>query len=100
MKVTTLLSLTGGLAVGYVFGTAAGRPRYEQLSQGAHDLLQHPQVQQTVFDLAGTAKANAHRLPGPGAGVADRAATRVQDSLTRPDDLAEAPAPVAPAVAL
>lgn len=85
MKLTTLLPLSGGLAVGYVLGTAAGRARYEQLTQRASDLLHHPKVQQTAFDLAGQAKSNAHRFPGPAADLVDAAATRVQDRLTQPD---------------
>lgn len=84
MKLTTLIPLSGGLAVGYVLGTAAGRARYEQLKQRTHDLLHHPKMQQTVFDLAGQAKANAHRIPGPAAGLVDTTATKLQDSLTQP----------------
>ncbi|HYP45504.1 MAG TPA: hypothetical protein VEQ66_09970 [Propionibacteriaceae bacterium] len=84
MKIRTLLPLSVGLAAGYVLGSAAGRPRYEQLKQSATDLVQHPKVQQTAFDLAGQVKANAHRIPGPAAGLVDTAATRVQDKMTEP----------------
>lgn len=87
MNIRTLLSLSGGVAVGYVLGAAAGRARYEQLKQGATDVLQHPRVQQAVFDLAGQAKANAHRIPGPASRLVDTASTRVQDTLTQPSDV-------------
>lgn len=85
MKLSTLLPLAGGAALGYVLGSAAGRARYEQLVDGANQLLHHPSVQQTAFDLAGQAKAHANRIPGPASGLVDSAATRVQDSLTQPD---------------
>ena len=37
-----------GLAVGYVFGTRAGRERYEQLKAGAEKLWTNPSVQAQV----------------------------------------------------
>ncbi len=37
-----------GLAVGYVFGTRAGRERYEQLKAGAEKLWTNPSVQTQV----------------------------------------------------
>lgn len=94
MKLSTLLPLAGGVGIGYVLGSAAGRARYEQLVDGATRLLHHPSVQQTAFDLAGQAKAHANRIPGPAAGLVDSAATRIQDTLTQPDhDIAGEPTP-------
>lgn len=37
-----------GLAIGYVFGTRAGRERYEQLRAGAERLWTNPRVQTQV----------------------------------------------------
>ena len=90
MKLSTILPLAGGLAAGYVLGTAAGRGRYRQIRSAAQGLWRHPKVQETVFDLADQTKANAERLPGPAAGVVGAAATRLQENLTHPDDTAAA----------
>ena len=38
-----------GVAVGYVFGTRAGRERYEQLKAGAQRLWTNPAVQSQVY---------------------------------------------------
>ena len=96
MKLTTLLPAAAGMAAGYLAGAAAGRGRYRQIVAAATKLVQHPKVQQFVFDLAGQAKANSHRLPGPAVKVVNNAATRIQDALTEPDDSATAaPSPAA-----
>lgn len=84
MKLSTLLTSSGSLAVGYVLGSAAGRARYQQIKTAANNLLRHPKVQQVAFDLADKAKTSAQRLPGPAAPIVDKAATRVQDKLTHP----------------
>ena len=38
-----------GLAIGYVFGTKAGRERYEQLSQSAKRLADDPSLRRSVL---------------------------------------------------
>jgi hypothetical protein len=48
----------GGLAVGYVLGTRAGRERYEQLLDGVRKIKEHP----TVQEAAGVVQAQASRL--------------------------------------
>lgn len=88
MKLRTVLALAGGLAIGYVVGTAAGRGRFEELKQRGGELLHDPKVQQTVFDIADQVKANTERIPAPVADLIDTAATRVQENLTHPDDTA------------
>lgn len=84
MKLSTLLPVAAAMAAGYVLGTAAGRGRYRQIAAAARTVVQHPKVQQVVFDLAGRAKRNASRIPGPAADLVDNAATQVQDTLTQP----------------
>jgi hypothetical protein len=42
-----------GLAVGYVFGTKAGRERYDQIMRAYHTVVEHPAVQ----SAAGVARA-------------------------------------------
>ena len=94
MKLRTLIVLAGGLAVGYLLGTAAGRQRFEQLKTRVTGVLHDPKVQQTVFDLADQVQASDH-IPGPVAGLVDSAATRVQESLTEPDTTDEPESPAA-----
>jgi hypothetical protein len=48
----------GGLAVGYVVGTRAGRERYDQLMQSARQLRENP----TVQEAAGVVQEQANRL--------------------------------------
>ncbi|MET0694726.1 MAG: hypothetical protein ABWX96_12900 [Propionibacteriaceae bacterium] len=81
MKLRTLVVIGGGIAVGYVLGTAAGRARFEELKQRASVLAQDPKVQQTVSDLAGQVKANAHYAPSPLSDVVGAAAGKIQESL-------------------
>lgn len=88
MKLSTLLPAAAGLGIGYFAGAAAGRGRYRQIVTAATKVVQHPRVQEFVFDVAGKARTNAAKLPGPAADVTDSAATRLQDYLTQPDDSA------------
>ena len=84
MRLSTAVPLAAGLATGYVLGAAAGRARFQQIATVATELVRHPRVQQTLFDLADQAKSNSQRLPGPAAPLVDQAATRFQDRLTHP----------------
>jgi hypothetical protein len=58
------LMLLAGAAVGYVFGTRAGRERYEQLKQKAMETWHDPRVQEKVSEaehfVSDTAK---HKVP-------------------------------------
>lgn len=85
MKLTAVLPVSAGLAMGYVLGAAAGRDRYQQIVDAARSVIGHPRVRQVVFDAAGQATENANRIPGPAADLVDAAATRLQDKLTEPD---------------
>lgn len=49
----TRLTLLAGAAVGYVFGTKAGRQRYEQIRRAAGRMAQRPEVQH-ARDVAAT----------------------------------------------
>lgn len=84
MKPKTVIVLAAGSAVGYVLGTAAGRARFEQLKGRANAFVHDPKVQQTVSDLAGQVKANAHYIPSPAAGVVGSAAGQLQNALKKP----------------
>ena len=53
------ISFVGGLAVGYVLGTQAGRERYEQLKQLASKAAESPAMQQTAGALQAQATATA-----------------------------------------
>ena len=83
MKLRTVLGLGTGLAVGYVLGTAAGRTRFEQLKRRASELASDPKVQQTVSDIAGQVKTNAHHVPGPVSGIVGQAAGKIQETLSQ-----------------
>lgn len=52
----------GGVAVGFVLGTRAGRERYEQLVSAARQLREHP----TVQEAAGVVQAQANRVYAEG----------------------------------
>lgn len=51
------LTLTTGLAIGYVAGAHAGRERYDQIRQKAHDLGQQPAVVDARANLIEHAEA-------------------------------------------
>lgn len=89
MKLSNVLVLAAGLGAGYVLGAAAGRERYDQITAGLTGLVRDPRVQEKVFDLADQVKANTDKMPGPVGGLVDNAASRVQESLTQPDETPE-----------
>jgi hypothetical protein len=51
------LTLTTGLAIGYVAGAHAGRERYEQMKQKAQELSQQPAVADARSNLMEHAEA-------------------------------------------
>lgn len=100
MKLKTVLVAATAAGIGYVFGTKAGRDRFEQIRGQAKDFLGSPQVQDTVANLSETAKQNAHKLPDPVAGVVNAVADKVKDSTTAASTTPEPPFddfPTAPA---
>ncbi len=58
-----LLRLGSSFGLGYVLGTRAGRPRYEQLLGDGRRLLQHPRVQEASSRLPAVVQ---QRLPAAG----------------------------------
>ncbi|MFJ4711852.1 YtxH domain-containing protein [Streptomyces sp. NPDC088785] len=46
------LTFIGGLALGYVLGTKAGRERYEKLKKAAREISQNPAVRNTAESAA------------------------------------------------
>ncbi|MFY1698822.1 hypothetical protein [Solwaraspora sp. WMMA2101] len=52
----------GGVAVGFVLGTRAGREKYDELVLNARKVMDHP----TVQEAAGVAQAQANRLYAEG----------------------------------
>jgi hypothetical protein len=58
-----LLRLGSSFGLGYVLGSRAGRPRYEQLLSGGRRLLQHPKVQEASSRLPAVVQ---QRLPAAG----------------------------------
>jgi len=60
------LSMAVGFAAGYVLGARAGRQRYEQITQVAHKVWEHP----TVQSAAGVVGAQASEFVGRARGKA------------------------------
>jgi hypothetical protein len=81
MKIKSAVLIGAGLAAGYIFGTAAGRARFEQIKNRADAIAHDPAVQQNVANLAGQVKNNADKIPGPVSGIIKAAASQVQSSL-------------------
>jgi hypothetical protein len=69
-----------GLAIGYVFGTKAGRERYEQLSQSAKRLAADPSLQRLQTEVSGLFSASRQQL---GATVEGTATTGNSTTRTR-----------------
>ncbi|MFG2328487.1 YtxH domain-containing protein [Streptomyces sp. NPDC048604] len=55
------LTFVAGLALGYVFGTRAGRERYEEMKKSARDLAQNPAVRNACETAATTGRQYAGR---------------------------------------
>ncbi|MFG1999714.1 YtxH domain-containing protein [Spirillospora sp. NPDC048911] len=70
-----------GAAVGYVFGTRAGRERYEQIMRTSRRLAENPTVQET----AGVLRAKGEEIAGAakvkGGELADKAGHAVNQKL-------------------
>lgn len=58
------LTFVAGLAVGYVFGTRAGRERYERLRQTAQRLAENPAVRNATESAAQTGREAAAKAAG------------------------------------
>jgi hypothetical protein len=69
-----------GLAIGYVFGTKAGRERYEQLSQSARRLAADPSLQRLQTEVSGLFSASRQQLGATVEGTATKAAEKVEEA--------------------
>jgi hypothetical protein len=74
------LVFISGVAVGYVFGTRAGRERYEQLRKSANRFTQNPAVHDAVKNAKDTGRSVAAK-------AADAVVGKVGDKL--PESVAE-----------
>ncbi|KOU56836.1 hypothetical protein ADK57_41045 [Streptomyces sp. MMG1533] len=74
------LTFVGGLALGYVLGTKAGRERYEQLKKSARQVAQNPAVRNT----AETAAQQGRQFAGKAYhAVSEKVGDRVPDSVAQ-----------------
>lgn len=81
-----------GVSVGYVFGTAAGRQRFEKMKGKANDMWRSDSVQSTVDDLQTKASDFAKVQGGAladkvGEGV-EKVSETVKDKFASDDDAA------------
>ncbi|MBT2391747.1 MULTISPECIES: YtxH domain-containing protein [Streptomyces] len=72
------LTFLAGLALGYVFGTRAGRERYEQLKKSVREFSQNPAVR----NAAESAAHNGREVAGKAFhAVSDKVSERMPDSV-------------------
>jgi sarcosine oxidase gamma subunit len=76
-----------GVAVGYVFGTRAGRARYDQIARYARTIAGHPKVQQATSTVQAKAteltKTAAAKAPDYAKDAATNAAKAVSTQVPR-----------------
>src|SRR5436190_20123311 len=85
MKLKTVVLVGGAAAVGYLFGTRAGRGQFEQIKARASEFAHDPRVRSGVSNVAGGVRKNADKLPDPVATVVRTAADMVE-SATKPEE--------------
>jgi hypothetical protein len=66
-----LLRLGSSFGLGYVLGSRAGRPRYEQLLADGRRFLQHPKVQEASSRLPAVVRQRLPAAGGPERGASD-----------------------------
>jgi hypothetical protein len=89
MKLKTVVLVGGAAAVGYLFGTRAGRGQFERIKTRANEFAHDPRVRSGVSNVAGGVRKNADKLPDPVATVVRNAADMVE-SATKSDEQAVA----------
>ncbi|OEV12167.1 hypothetical protein K378_01310 [Streptomyces sp. Amel2xB2] len=72
------LTFAAGLAVGYVFGTRAGRERYERLRQTAQRVAENPAVRNATESAAQTSREAASKAAGI---VTEKVGNRLPESV-------------------
>ena len=76
------ITFVGGLAIGYVLGTQAGRERYEQLKRLARKATESPAMQQTAGALQAQASATAKTAKEKAATGMRKSASKVTKRAT------------------
>lgn len=84
MKIKTVLVASIAAGIGYVFGTKAGRARFEEIRTRTKEFVESPKVQETVSNLSDTVKQSAQKLPEPVANVVSAVADKAKGSTTEP----------------
>jgi oxygen-dependent protoporphyrinogen oxidase len=74
------LALLAGAAIGYVFGTRAGRERYEQIKSKAGDVWKNPRIQDKVSEAEHFVSEKA---PNVQAKISDAAKTAADAARSR-----------------
>ncbi|KOV95552.1 MULTISPECIES: hypothetical protein [unclassified Streptomyces] len=74
------LTFLAGLALGYVFGTRAGRERYEQLKKSARQIARNPAVRNTAETAAQQGRSYAGKAFHT---VSDKVGDRVPESVAQ-----------------
>jgi hypothetical protein len=81
-----VLTLAAGFAAGYVFGTKAGRQKYEQIAATARKVSSHPTVVQAQEKAKGY-------LQGGGEAVTAKLKTTTGDASTETPAVSATPGP-------
>ncbi|WP_433547807.1 YtxH domain-containing protein [Streptomyces sp. CA-294286] len=74
------LTFVAGLALGYVFGTRAGRERYEQIRKSAQRFAQNPAVRNSAESAAQSGREFAGKALHT---VSDKMGDRVPESVAQ-----------------
>ncbi|MFP3966593.1 YtxH domain-containing protein [Actinomadura fulvescens] len=82
-------AFAAGLVVGYVFGTRAGRERYEELKRTSRRLAENPTVQETAGVLRSKGEELAGAAKVKGGEIADKAGQAVSHKLHKDSAPAE-----------
>lgn len=72
------LTFAAGVAVGYVFGTRAGRERYERLRQSARKVAENPAVRNAADSAAQAGRQAVSKAAGA---VSDTVGHRLPESV-------------------
>jgi len=90
-----LFWVAAGAAVGYVFGTKAGRERYEQIMATGREWANKPAVADAVDKVQGLAGQGKDALAGKLSGATDAVTAKLSSLAdTGPDAVTTRPTPV------
>jgi hypothetical protein len=85
--------LVTGLAVGYVFGTKAGRERYESIKATASKLWNDPRVQKNVHQAEDFVKDKGPEVAGYVSDNAKKVASQVTGKKSKTSPTSTTPTP-------